>query len=90
MKMLGTHRLDSPGKTHGERAGGRVALVEPERLAGVLPAPAKTLRLVGGLSDGEAAKLISSLYRGFLSSIHVAKTLDVRGRGAGKVQTTAF
>lgn len=61
MKMLGTHRLESREKTHGERVGGRVALVEPEHLAGVLPAPAKTLRLVGGLSDGEAAAVLRGL-----------------------------
>lgn len=62
MKMLGTHRLESRDKIHGERAGGRVALVESESLAGILPGFAKRFRLVGGLSDGEAAAVL----RGFV------------------------
>ena len=61
MKMLGTHRLESREKTHRERAGGRAALVESESLAGILPGFAKRLRLVGGLSDGEAVAMLGDL-----------------------------
>ena len=42
-------------------AGGRNALVEPERLVDILPASAKRLRLVGGLSNEEADAMLEDL-----------------------------
>ena len=44
-----------------DRAGGRTALVEPERLVDILPASAKRLRLVGGLSDDEALAMLADV-----------------------------
>ncbi len=44
-----------------EWAGGPNALFEPERLVDILPASARRLRLVGGLSDEEAIAMLADI-----------------------------
>ncbi len=44
-----------------EWAGGSNALVEPERLVDILPASARRLRLVGGLSNEEAIAMLADI-----------------------------
>ena len=44
-----------------ERAGGSNALVEPERLVDILPASARRLRLVGGLSNEKANAMLADI-----------------------------
>lgn len=51
----------TPEITQDDWAGGRNALVEPERLVDILPASAKRLRLVGGLSNEEAKAMLEDL-----------------------------
>lgn len=51
----------APGITENDWAGGLNALVEPERLVDILPASAKRLRLVGGLSYKEANEMLENL-----------------------------
>lgn len=48
-------------KSKYDQAGGRNALVEPARLVHILPASAKRLRLVGGLSNEEADAMLEDL-----------------------------
>lgn len=50
-----------PEESEDECAGGCNALVEPERLVDILPASAKRLRLVGGLSNDEANAMLADL-----------------------------
>ena len=47
--------------TEKDWAGGRNALVEPERLIDILPASTKRLRLVGGLSIEEAGEMLADI-----------------------------
>ena len=60
--MLGWVQGSSiPRTSEDDWAGGRNALVEPERLVDILPASAKRLRLVGGLSNEEADAMLEDL-----------------------------
>ncbi len=56
-----TGYTSTPRTSGGDWAGGRNALVEPERLVDILPASAKRLRLVGGLSNEEADAMLEDL-----------------------------
>ncbi len=63
MVVRWTGQSSTPRTSEGEWAGGRNALVEPERLVDILPASAKRLRLVGGLSNEEADAMLEDLVK---------------------------
>lgn len=55
------YQIGPPEITEHDWAGGRNALVEPERLVDILPASAKRLRLVGELSNEEAMAMLEDI-----------------------------
>lgn len=56
-----SNQIGPPEITEHDWAGGRNALVEPERLVDILPASAKRLRLVGELSNEEAMAMLADV-----------------------------
>lgn len=60
-KSRSLSKLGPPEITEHDWAGGYNALVEPERLVDILPASAKRLRLVGGLSNEEAIAMLEDV-----------------------------